>query len=352
MGRKAEELKWENADRTRNVDVQLPRGTLVQGRVIEKGTGLPVADATITFETSRRKAPKNVITGWQATQKTDADGKFTYAVSPGHGTLVIRKKNSNYVIQTMESRMMTRDKPGGCRFSANAFHTMKVEEGTDTIEAEIEVVPGKTVRGVIVDRDGKPIEEAIILTRLKSWADLAGWRADSRPVTGGKFELTGLEPGKSYKVHFLDARQKLGTTIDLKATDEEVKVVLQPCGSATAKFIVEDEDNREKMIEMRSPTLSFRLSPGVAKYDFRSIQAGKLAADEDFNGNVDRLNYGFFSNSGPKLDDELGITYPALIPGATYRLQTTFDQSWGYKEFTVEPGQVLDLGEFTPKFSN
>ena len=352
MGRKAEELKWENADSTRNVDVQLPRGTLVKGRVIEKGTGKPVSNATITFEGSRRKAPKNAITGWQATQKTDADGKFTYAVSPGHGTLVIRKKNSNYVIQTMESRMMTRDKPGGSRFSANAFHTMKVEEGTDTIEAEIEVVPGQTVRGVIVDRDGKPIEEAIILTRLKSWADLAGWRADSRPVTGGKFELTGLEPGKSYKVHFLDARQKLGTTIDLKATDEEVKVVLQPCGSATAKFIVEDEDNREKMIEMRSPTLSFRLSPGVAKYDFRSIQAGKLAADEDFNGNVDRLNYGFFSNSGPKLDDELGITYPALIPGATYRLQTTFDQSWGYKEFTVEPGQVLDLGEFTPKFSN
>lgn len=127
--------------------------------------------------------------------------------------------------------------------------------------------------------------------------------------------------------------------------------MLQPCGSATAKFLVEDEDNREKMIEMRRPTLSFRLSPGAAKYDFKAIQAGKLVADEDFNGNVDRLNYGFFSNNGPKLDDELGITYPALIPGATYRLQTTFDQSWGYKEFTVEPGQVLDLGEFTPKFS-
>ena len=166
MGRKAEELKWENADSTRNVDVQLPRGTLVKGRVIEKGTGKPVSYATITFEGSRRKAPKNAITGWQATQKTDADGKFTYAVSPGHGTLVIRKKNSNYVIQTMESRMMTRDKPGGSRFSANAFHTMKVEEGTDTIEAEIEVVPGQTVRGVIVDRDGKPIEEAIILSLI------------------------------------------------------------------------------------------------------------------------------------------------------------------------------------------
>ena len=353
MGREAEELKWENSDTTRNVDIQLPRVTLVNGRVIEKGTGLPVANATITFESSGKNAPKDSITGWQATQKTDGDGKFTYAVPAGHGTLVVRKIDSHYVLKTMESRMMTRGKPGGTRFYANAFHTMEVEKDTDSLDVEIEVLPGKTVRGVIVDGDGKSIEEAIMLTRLKSW-DLAGrWRPDSRPVTGGKFELAGLEPEESYKVHFLAARRKLGATIELKATDEEVKVVLQPCGSATAKFITEDEANREKLIEMRRPSLYFTLSPGVAKYDFKAMRLGKLAADEAYNMNIDRVNYGagLGGYSGPKLDDDFRVTYPALIPGATYRLQTTFDQSWGYKEFTVEPGQVLELGEFTPKFS-
>ena len=236
--------------------------------------------------------------------------------------------------------MMTRGKPGGTRFYANAFHTMEVEKDTDSLDVEIEVLPGKTVRGVIVDGDGKSIEEAIMLTRLKSW-DLAGrWRPDSRPVTGGKFELTGLEPGESYKVHFLDARRKLGTTIELKATEEEVTVVLQSCGSAMAKFIVEDEDNRQKMIEMQRPSLYLKLRLGVTKFDFKAMRLGKLAADEAFIGNIDPINYGFTGSgrAGPKLDDEFHITYPALIPGATYRLQTSFKQTMlddylGYKEF-------------------
>jgi len=200
---------------------------------------------------------------------------------------------------------------------------------------------------------------AYIITRLKSWDLSGGWRGDSQPIVGGKFELTGLEPGESYKVHFLDARQKLGTTIELKATDEEVKVVLQPCGSATAKFIVEDEDNRQKMIEMQRPALYFRLRQGATKFDFEAMRLGKLVADEDFNANIDPINYGFTGDgyAGPKLDDDFRVTYPALIPGATYRLQTSFNQTMlgenlGYKEFTVEPGQTLDLGEFTPKFND
>lgn len=349
MGRKAEKLVWENSDTTRKVDIQLPRVTLVEGLVIEKGTGKPVAGATITFESSERNAPKNVITGWQAEQKTNGDGKFTYPVHAGHGTLVVRKKDSNYVLQTMDSRKMTSNKPGGSRFYANAFHKMEVEKGTDKIEATIEVLPGKSVRGVIVDEDGNSIEEAYIVTRLKSWDHAGKWRGDSRPTVGGKFELMGLEPDESYKVHFLDARQKLGTTIELKATDEDVKVVLKPCGSMTAKFIVEDEKNRETMKSMQRPTLYFTLMPGVAKYAAQRL--GKLAADEDFVGNIDRVNYGM-DDVGPKLDDEFRITYPALIPGATYRLQTSFDQSFGYKEFTAKSGETLDLGEFTPKFND
>ena len=357
MGREAEELKWENADPTRNVDIQLPRVRLVKGRVIEKGTGNPVADATITLESSEKKAPKNVITGWQAVRKTDSDGKFAYAVPAGHCTLVVRKKDSNYVLQTMDSFKMTTDKSGGSRFYANAFHKIEVEKGTDTIDAEIEVLPGKTVHGVIVDEDGNSIEKAVILTRLKSWDLSGGWRGDSQSVTGGKFELTGLEPDESYKVHFLDAKRKLGATIELKATDEEVKVVLQPCGSASAQFIVEDDANRETIKKWGGPPLYFVLSPGVAKFDFKAMQRGKLAADSDFNANVDQVNYGF-GKGELKLDSEFRIAYPALIPGATYRIQTAFDPSLGfqnslaYKEFVVKPGENLDLGKFTPKFKD
>ena len=352
MGREAETLVWENADTKRNVDIKLPRVTLVKGRVIEKGTGKPVDDATITFEGSSKNAPKNVITGWQATQKTNAEGKFTFAVPQGHGTLTVRKMNSPYVLQTMDSRKMISDKPGGSRFYANAFHKMKIEKGTDAIEAEIEVLPGKTVRGVIVDQDGNSVEEVNIVTRLKSW-DLAGsWRGDERPTIGGKFELKGLAPDETYKVHFLAPRQKLGATVELKATDQDVRVVLQPCGSAKAKFVATDEEDRTRLKRM-TPFLYFVLNPGVPKYDFDSQRLGKLAADIDFNANLDRVNYGhdaFEKGAGPKFDDDLRVTYSALIPGATYRMPTTFDQHLSYEEFVAKPGETLDLGEFTPKF--
>jgi len=80
-------------------------------------------------------------------------------------------------------------------------------------------------------------------------------------------------------------------------------------------------------------------------------------ADERPIGNVDPINYGYppYSFAGPQLDDDFRITYPALIPGATYCLQTSFarsrlDGSFEHSLFTVEPGETLDLGEFTPEF--
>ena len=113
------------------------------------------------------------------------------------------------------------------------------------------------------------------------------------------------------------------------------------------------------MVERHRLSLFFKLRPGVTKFDFKAMGLGKLAADEDSNGSIDRFNYGYGVSgyTGPKLDDQFRITYPALIPGATYRIQTSFaqtmlDEYLGSQEFTVEPGQTLDLGEFTPKFND
>ena len=60
------------------------------------------------------------------------------------------------------------------------------------------------------------------------------------------------------------------------------------------------------------------------------------------------MNYGI--NGGPKPDKDGSIEFPALIPGATYRLLTSFDGFDEYKDFHVKSGEVLELGEFTPKF--
>jgi hypothetical protein len=46
-------------------------------------------------------------------------------------------------------------------------------------------------------------------------------------------------------------------------------------------------------------------------------------------------------------DDKGQITFPALIPGATYRITGGYDPKEGFrfKDFKVEAGQQLDLGD-------
>ena len=59
---------------------------------------------------------------------------------------------------------------------------------------------------------------------------------------------------------------------------------------------------------------------------------------------IDPINY-----ADGLVSDALGrIAFPALIPGATYRLSTlrSSGSSTSYKDFTVKPGETLDLGDF------
>jgi hypothetical protein len=49
---------------------------------------------------------------------------------------------------------------------------------------------------------------------------------------------------------------------------------------------------------------------------------------------IDAVNYARF----PESDAQGRITFPALIPGATYRLR-------GHDDFTVKCGETLDLGD-------
>ena len=70
-------------------------------------------------------------------------------------------------------------------------------------------------------------------------------------------------------------------------------------------------------------------------------KAGLLAADETGLNQIDPINYDY-----PLTSDADGrITLPVLIPGATYRFieLTTIPQV--HREFTVKPGETLDLGD-------
>jgi hypothetical protein len=86
------------------------------------------------------------------------------------------------------------------------------------------------------------------------------------------------------------------------------------------------------------------VTPGRPPYDFEAAKRGELAADSDFVVNIDRANY----RNASVTDAEGRITLPALIPGATYRIERIEKgNSVVDKEFTVEGSAAIDLGEIT-----
>jgi hypothetical protein len=87
----------------------------------------------------------------------------------------------------------------------------------------------------------------------------------------------------------------------------------------------------------------------VTPGEFSGIKAQKdrsTLADQAILTTIDPINYA----KAPAADAQGRIVFPALIPGSTYRIS---DQSTARtpdgprlrKEFTVKPGEILDLGD-------
>jgi hypothetical protein len=185
-----------------------------------------------------------------------------------------------------------------------------------------------------------------VISQLNNFLTELEWRGDaSTEAIGGQFELKGVAPQKSYIVHFIDPKRRIGATATLKTGDATPTVVLKTCGQATARFV----DSEGQPVAGSRRSLHIVITPGTNKYDFRAMDGGKFAADSDFVSNIDRLNYWNL----PPTDSDGRITFPALIPGATYRID-------GYekgmitigKEFHVDAKETLDLGEIDIKEHN
>jgi hypothetical protein len=138
-------------------------------------------------------------------------------------------------------------------------------------------------------------------------------------------------------VYFLHPQRRLGATAKLKADGSTPTIVLRPCGQATATL----KSRAGEPLAGASAFLEMVVTPGAHRNDRLANRLGMLQADSDFVSNIDRTNYW----PGPTSDKDGRIVFPALIPGATYRLLGY--QNGGNtlaKEFSVEPRQIVGLG--------
>jgi hypothetical protein len=327
------------------LDVRLPRGVVIRGKVTEEKTGRPVAGASVQYLAAR--TPNGVVDRDRAVVASRDDGSFEIVVAPGKGHLFVFGPTPDYVLEVIGSRMLHYGRPGGQRHYGHKIIPYEVKPGDHLEGIDATLRPGRTVKGRVVGPEGQAVDDARIIATLHFNYFHLFWRGDlGAHARDGRFELHGLDPEKVTTVSFLDADHEWGAAVELsgKQAGEEVTVRLQPCGRATVRLVGTDG----KPIAGIFPQLEILGSPGP-RWDTRNDrEQAELAADTVYVSSVDPR----YHRNLPRSGADGRITLPDLIPGATYRISGSFlfaptKLDPVYKDFTVKPGETIDLGDFT-----
>jgi RNA polymerase sigma factor (sigma-70 family) len=288
---------WPRGAVRHELNLSLARGVLVRGKVTDAASGKPVAGAVI-YDGARL---------WLRLVKSGPDGTFRIAVAPGRSPLLVKGPDNDYVALQVTSKELFRDTPPYYRLYPDALIPLDLKAGAGPVEVSAKLRRGVTVRGRLLDPDGKPVDEAVLLC----WNQLprynASWFASPVAVRDGGFELRGCDPEETYPVHFLDARHEWGASVKVtpkEVGDRPLTVRLEKCGRAVVRFV-----NKEgKPVPGYSPYVNIVCRPG----------SKGVEADNDFVANVDHINY--HGGGGYASGADGRATFPALIPGVTYRL--------------------------------
>jgi hypothetical protein len=341
------EFAWNKGAVRKALDVKVPRGVLVRGRVTEAGTDRPLPGSRIQFIPVRGR--DEVVYGWFAPVASREDGWFQIVVPPGKGHLLVFGPTGDYVADAIGTHALYADRPGGPRHRAHAIIPYEVKAGDPPLEVAASLRPGVAIKGRVDGPEGQAVTDAYILTTLQLDTYSPKWGGGEShcrvKVRDGRFELHGLDPAGTTRISLLDPAHEWGATVELsgRRAGEDVTIRLQPCGKARARFVGPDG----RPVATPPADYKFVATPGRHEFSRDPKHRTELAADSDFLVNIDRLHYWDF----PRTDADGRITLPALIPGALYRISdesTAGVPDKGYqvrRDFTVKPGETLDLGD-------
>ncbi len=347
--------EWPKGAVEQSVDLALRRGVVVRGKVVEEGTGRPVAGAVVRVAPYR--SPQQTAGMSCVAAATGSDGTYRVAAPPGPGYLVVQGSDE-YVLREFGGDgdgALIESGPGHRRFYAHGYRAVDLKPGGPDQEIDITLRRGATIRGRVVGPDGRPEPDAWVFSRIILYTPrTGGWKSfhvlpngrGRGQVRDGRFTLHGLEADVEVPVFFLEPERKLGATVRFSgksASGGPATVRLEPCGTAKVRLV--DPEGKPLDRYPAAAVMSMIVTPG-------SVHRRNPAKDDPLFDveaapyELDPVNHTLDLQS----DAQGRITFPVLIPGATYRV---VDRSAFYaggeqeirKEFTVKPGETLDLGD-------
>jgi hypothetical protein len=200
------EFAWSKGAVKKAIEIKLPKGVVINGKVAEEGTGRPIGGASIHFFPRMRGEGARV-----PDVASKENGSFRATVPPGEGSILVLGPTLDYIPKEIGSRMLFGiGRPGGSRSYPHDIIAYQIKADEAPAELIATLRPGKTVKGHVVGPEGQTALQAAILTRLDIEPMNITWR--NRPslrLHDGRFELHGLDPEKSTPV-FSRRRSSVG----------------------------------------------------------------------------------------------------------------------------------------------
>ncbi len=340
------EFEWAKEAVRKEIDVKVPRGVVIRGKIVEGGTGRALPGGSVQYIPMGNRGNGAMASGSDTTVTSKEGGTYRITVRPGKGHLFVFGPTSDYILEAIGSHTIFNGEPGGVRHYAHDIIPYEIKAGDPPHEINAVLRAGKTIKGRVVGPNDEKVVHATIVSTLHIEHFHLNWRGDlTLHARDGIFELLGVAPEKPTRLSFLDADHRWGATVEVaaKQAGEDVLVRLQPCGQVKARFVGPDG----KPVANVFPQFELLATPGSHGQDRREQSQSMLAADAVSMINLDRIHY----SSRLVSDAEGRITLPDVIPGALYRISdssTVNDLKKGVqvrKDFTIKPGETLDLGE-------
>ena len=329
------------------LNVALQRGILVRGRIHELASGQPVAGAIVVYRPKQKKNPMfkedlfAIADYRELSAVSGVDGTFQIAALPGPGHLLVKAPNPNFMSVRTTEGQLEGDPPSGTRLYPDGLLALNLDASAKVADLQIPINRGSTLTGHVVGPDGHAVQSGTVYSDAVDFPGFSGDFSDTA-IEDGRFTLSGLEPEQTISAFVFDAEHQLGASLKLSVPKDgqPVTVRLHPCGSARARFVNQAGKALANVTLLTDPMLGLELVIRRSSSDDRRDQADTFATTL-----VDNIDGGRYQKL--KTDVQGQLTFPSLIPGATYRVMAG-EGAWVVKkEFVAEAGKTVELSAIT-----
>ncbi len=305
------------------------RSIFLSGRASDKVTGQPLVGRVETLPypvEARGKSEQDFERTESAEQPTDDQGRYRIAAPIGKSVLAFRASNGERYRTAQGAERLPFYEPATREIRqaitpihATAYHILQevnVEPTAREATMDLQVDPEGTIELTILDPEGNPLGGTEVIGVGDSWGSYQ--RQESSKVV-----LMGFTPNGSRQVVVHHEGRKLAGVKIVEASQGPAQTIkLALYGEVRGRIIAPDGTPRTNVHLGAGP--HFSKKPKVAPFDH--LPSSGVATDAEGRFRVDRL-----------------------VPGLHYGASVS-DRQFGllgdlFENFTVEPGEVKDLGD-------